>query len=164
MDKGKQNVVLDWIRKIHILEHAHRLESIHWKNVNLMFGIPALIISAIVAPINAIEETSICLTISTTIAGVVVAILVGLQTFLKPGQIGEQHRQASNTFEKLRHKFEYIYEFEEDEKILDSEVNKLRETWGEIDQLNVSQNNFKEASKWIEDSKKYPESFTLVKK
>tara|TARA_B100000787_G_C16172551_1_gene287296 strand:- start:55 stop:552 length:498 start_codon:yes stop_codon:yes gene_type:complete len=163
MDKGKQNVVLDWIRKIHVLEHAHRLESIYWKNTNFYLGIPALIISAIIAPITALNETSNSLIIISTVAGVIVAILVGLQTFLKPGEIAEQHRQSSNTFEKLRHKFEFIYEFETDEKKLDKEVNKLRETWGEIDQMNISQTNFKKASEWINDSKKYPEEFSLNK-
>jgi uncharacterized membrane protein YgaE (UPF0421/DUF939 family) len=162
MDKKKQNVVLDWMRKIHLLEHAHRLESIQWKKRNNWLGIPSLIIASLIAPIGGIDALKGCflMNLISILGGVLVAILVGLQTFLKPSEIAEKHRQTSNTFEKLRHKLEYIFEFAGDNEI-DAEIDKIRTQWEKIDQLNVSQSNFKKAAEWIDKSNKYPAVFTL---
>ena len=47
-DKQKR-VLLDWMRKIHQLEYAHRFESLKWANAHKWIGISAFVLSLIIA-------------------------------------------------------------------------------------------------------------------
>lgn len=164
MISQKKKVVLDWMRKIHILEHAHRLESIRWKKWNNRLGVPSLIVAALIGIIGGLCEfnDSTNLNIFIAAGAIIVAILGGLQTFLKPSEIAEKHMNTSNTFEQLRHSIEYVMEFIPESDDFDEEIVNIKKQWERVDQINVTQTNFDTAKKWIKDMKKYPEELSFL--
>jgi hypothetical protein len=163
MKENKRKLLLDWMRKIHTLEHAHRLESIKWDKVNNLLGIPSLIIAALIGAFGSICEfkDNLIVNIFSTLGAVSVAILAGIQTFLKPTEFGEKHRSASNIYEKFRHKIEYILEFKSDQEI-DANIEAIRLEWNQIDSINISNKNFMKAKDWIKGMKKYPEELGFL--
>ncbi|MBK6993367.1 MAG: hypothetical protein IPH31_00010 [Lewinellaceae bacterium] len=49
MTEKQYKMVLDWMRKIHQLEYAHRYESIFYANAEKWIGISAFVITTLVA-------------------------------------------------------------------------------------------------------------------
>lgn len=164
MNSQKKKVVLDWMRKIHILEHAHRLESIKWKKWNNKLGVPSLIVATLIGVLGGLCEFNDSTFINVFIASgaIIVAILSGLQTFLKPSEIAEKHLNTSNTFEQLRHNIEYALEFINESDGFDEEIENIKKQWERVDQINVSQDNFDTAKGWIKDMNKYPEELSFL--
>ena len=152
------------MRKIHTLEHAHRLESIKWDMFNNWFGIISLIVAACIGAFGSICElkSNSLVSVITAVGGVLVAILAGIQTFLKPSEIAEKHRVRSITYEKLRHKIEYLLFFIKDSTQLDFQMDLIKNVWEQIDALNVSRKNFKKAKTWIKEMNKYPEELGFL--
>lgn len=158
MTDNQKKLVLDWLRKVHTLEHAHRQEGISWNSYNNWLGIPSLILAALIASLGSICEIKdeLIISILTTIGGVIVAILVGIQTFLKPSEFAEKHRLASGTYEKLRHKIEYLLQFQSNEPNVEKLIDEIRLEWNNIDSINVSNKYFMLAKSWVKGLNKYP--------
>ena len=110
MTENQKLMTLDWMRKIHILEHAHRLESLRWTKLNSILGIPALLLGALIGIVSSVCDINhmLFVTITSAIGGFVVAAITAIQTFLKPMKISEKHMNTSAVYEKLRHKIEFI--------------------------------------------------------
>jgi len=49
MTLKQHKMILDWMRKIHQLEYAHRYESIFYSNAEKWIGISAFVITTLVA-------------------------------------------------------------------------------------------------------------------
>ena len=165
MEKIKKVMLLDWMRKIHTLEHAHRLESIRWSNYNNYFGIPSLIVAALISMVSSVSEFAMMCwwnDLITALGGTMLAILAGLQTFLKPSELAEKNRNSSITYEKLRHKIEFVMEFENEPDKYNNAVQGIRNEWSQIDALNVSQESFDKAKKWVNGMNKYPEELGFI--
>lgn len=158
MTDNQRKLVLDWMRKVHTLEHAHRQEGISWTLVNNWLGIPSLIVAALIAALGSICELKdeLIIDVFSTIGGVVVAILAGIQTFLKPSEFAEKHRLASGTYEKLRHKIEYLLQFQTSQTNVDKLIDEIRIEWNSIDSINVSNKYFLLAKSWVKGLNKYP--------
>lgn len=160
MKDSQKNLILDWLRKVHRMEWAHRYESQKWRRVNLSFGVTSTILAAALSTvpnIPTLSENSIKLIVP--IGAMIVAILSGLQTFLNPSEISDKFRVKSDEFESLRHYIEEIIEFHCDEQT--GEVNKdllknVRERWEKIGSLNMSGQNFKIAGKKLDKLNRYP--------
>lgn len=158
MTDNQKKLVLDWMRKVHTLEHAHRQEGISWYSYNNWLGIPSLIVAALIASLGSICEIKdeLIISILSTVGGVIVAILVGIQTFLRPSEFAEKHRLASGTYEKLRHKIEYLLQFQSNEHDIEKLIDEIRIEWNNIDSINVSNKYFLLAKTWIKGLNKYP--------
>jgi hypothetical protein len=104
MKDSQKNLILDWLRKVHRMEWAHRYESQRWRRINLIFGVTSTLLAAALSAIPNIpilSENSIKLIVP--IGAMIVAILSGLQTFLNPSEFSEKFRVKSDEFESLRH-------------------------------------------------------------
>ena len=163
MNDTQKKMLLDWMRKIHQLEYAHRFESMNWNKWNYYFGVPSIIIAAIVGAISGICDIDTTLkNVVISIAGVIVAVLTGLQTFLKPQEQSEKHKLSSTTYEKLRHKLEYLMQFETDPNKIMVEAEKIRNDWQSVESLNVSDSNFLAAKKKVNGFNKYPDELGFL--
>lgn len=160
MKDSQKNLILDWLRKVHRMEWAHRYESQRWRRLNFIFGVTSTTLAAALSAIPNIpilSENSIKLIVP--IGAMIVAILSGLQTFLNPSEFSDKFRVKSDEFESLRHYIEEIIEFHCDER--SGEVNKellkdVRERWDKIGSLNMSSDNFRIAGEKIDKLNRYP--------
>jgi hypothetical protein len=86
MDEKLRRMLFDWMRKIHQLEYAHCYQSIFWANLEKWIGISAFIISTIVAFLYRFPKLEIAWFQDYLLPFVllIVAVLTGIQTFLKP--------------------------------------------------------------------------------
>jgi hypothetical protein len=153
------------MRKIHTLEHAHRIESRHQNIISealswSIVGLPA-IISGVAFYLKQVPEKQGDFILS-------VAILAGLSTLLgtinkviKPSDLSERHRFNSEKFEHLRHKLEQHIVFNNDER-LEIMLDEIRKEWKNLTLHNVKERNFKRASKQIRKMKKYPENLGFI--
>ncbi len=164
MTEKQRLMTLDWMRKIHILEHAHRLESLRWTKLNSVLGIPALLLGSFIGIISSICDINhlLFVTITSAIGGFVVAAITAIQTFLKPMKISEKHMNTSGVYEKLRHKIEFVLQFKYNSEGIENQIDELREEWEQIQTLNVNQKNFKTAKSWISKMNKYPKELEFL--
>jgi hypothetical protein len=158
-------LALDWMRKIHTLEHAHRIESRHLNTFSEILswsivGIPAIIagLTFYLKQLPDDKENFI----------VWVAILAGISTLLgtinkviKPSNLSEKHRLNSERFEHLRHKLEKYIVFNNDER-LEIVLDEIQSDWKDLTLHNVKEYNFKRASQMIRNMKTYPENLAFL--
>jgi hypothetical protein len=161
MNDKQRKVILDWMRKMHKMEYAHRYQSMNWKRTNYCLGIPSLILATLIGALSTIPSIpENILSIIVPIAAITVAILSGLQTFLRPTEKESEFKNKSDEFEKLRHKTEEFLEFHKEnqsESNLTEILKEIREEWGKIGNLNVNNSNFNKADKRVKSFHKYPE-------
>jgi hypothetical protein len=164
---NKQKLLaLDWMRKIHTLEHAHRIESRHLNTFSEILSWSIVGIPAIIAGLTFYlkqmpnDKESII---------VWVAILAGISTLLgtinkviKPSSLSEKHRLNSETFEHLRHKLEKYIVFNNDDR-LELVLEEIQKDWKNLTLHNVKEYNFKRASKMIKNTKAYPGNLAFLK-
>jgi len=166
MDDKQRKVVLDWMRKIHKMEYAHRYQSMYWKNINSWLGIPSLILATIIGAISTISAIpKEIIDFSIPLMAIIVAILSGLQTFLKPTEKEIEFKKKSDQFEELRHKVEEFLEFhreDETEKNITDILSEIRKEWAKLGNLNVSDKNFNKAGKRLKNLNKYPEPLSFL--
>ena len=98
MEINQKKVVIDWMRKIHTLEYGHRFQSLRWTRINFWLGFPSLILATVIGTVSAIPNENHCIPkeFIASLGGIIVAILTGLQTFLKPTESAEKHRASSS--------------------------------------------------------------------
>lgn len=167
MNENQKKMVLDWMRKIHILEHAHRLESIMWRKWNNKLGIPIIILGLFIGLFSSVCEIKNMLFVSivSSIGGFIVATVTGIQTFVKPMKMSEKHMNLSYVYETLRHKIELFLEFDNSTKEnIEEKLENLRNEWEQIKSLNVSQKHFDLAKKWIKEMEIYPNELEFLSK
>ncbi|WP_190810297.1 SLATT domain-containing protein [Flagellimonas sp. S3867] len=134
--------VIDMTRRIHTLEFAHRFESKRHERRNIYFGTPPIILGALIT----IQFWSDYFNILNAVIGCLISILVGLQTYLKPSEIAEKHRKMSETYDKLRHRLEYLMLFEIDNPYtFTSKLNEIKKEWDNLDTMNVPYKIYREA-------------------
>jgi hypothetical protein len=157
-------LILDWARKVHTLEYAHRYESKDNESRNGSLGNAATIISAIVAGIVglSIPDSSEWKTVGTALSvvgSIVVAIITGIQTNTKPSEVAEKHRYSSSSYEELRHRIELLYvnhlitsdSVMTELPIIERDFEKLRQNTP-----NVSDENFIKGKKTVTGLGTYP--------
>lgn len=170
MNKLQRSLILDWMRKIHLLEHAHRQESIFYARVNTCIGITILILSAYVSVGFGIDrlKNDPCLENTIIISSISVPILTGILTLLRPAELSEKHRLYSGIYEELRHKIEYHlandfntflsmneWELKHGVDVVEFGMEKIRNEWKNIEPLNISNRNFKKGRGFVSKLSRY---------
>lgn len=172
MTEEKRKMILDWMRKIHQLEYANIYQSIYWSKREKVIGILAFALSTLIAcsyrfpgiepetfkKLPFIFKHEFMIPLLTTI----VAILTGLQTFLKPGEKSEAHRKLGNNYEKLRHKIETVLNGNLMEHELNQKIESIRKEWKNMEYLNVSPSNFDKGKKRVKELNKYSEELGFL--
>lgn len=164
MDDKLRRMLLDWMRKIHQLEYAHCYQSIYWSVYEKWVGISAFVISTLVAfsyrfPILEIFWIQDYLL---PIALLLVAILTGLHTFLKPSEKAENHKRIGFNYEKLRHSIELILNTKMSEEDLNREIKIIKNEWDDLKSVYVSKRKFNEGKSTVKNLKKYPEELSFL--
>ena len=172
MTEEKRKMILDWMRKIHQLEYANIHQSIYWSNREKWIGISAFALSTLIAcsyRFPSLEPETyknlyffckheFMIPLLTTI----VAVLTGLQTFLKPGEKSEAHRKIGNSYEKLRHKIETVLTGDLLGNELNQKIESIRKEWESMEYLNVSPSNFDKGKIRVKSLNKYPEELGFL--
>lgn len=172
MSEKQYKMILDWMRKIHQLEYAHRFESILYSRAEKWIGISAFVITTLVAfsyrfpnvETTFYEQLPFFLKHSffVPIASSIAAILTGLLTFLKPSEKSETHKKTGSNYEKLRHRIELIIITDYTEKELSKKLDTLKEEWESLDSINVSNRNFLKGKIKVKSFNKYPKELDFL--
>ena len=155
------------MRKIHTLEHAHRIESRDLKFWSEILSWAMVIIPAFTAGFSIFLKSSSS-DISKSYFIVLIAITAGLSTLIgtilrvvQPGKSSETHRINSERFEHLRHKIESHIVFRTDER-LENFLEDVRSEWERLTLFNVKEKNFKLAQYYLRKLGKYPENLSFL--
>lgn len=171
MNEKQKLMLLDWMRKIHQMEYAHRYESLKWNNWHSYLGVPSFLIAtgiALTYKLPKVDEKTfeslpflIRQEFFVAFSAITVAILTGLQTFLKPNERAEKHKSSSTNYEKLRHKIETLIN-SSDLSDIESKIADVKSDWDSIDALNVSPTNFAKGKERVSSFKRYPEELSFI--
>lgn len=166
MNESQMELVLDWMRKIHRMEWAHRFEAKRWKIANLVLGIASIILATMIAGIPTVPGISPEIQqITIAVGAIVVAIISGFQTFLKPSKMAERLGNRSDEYEAMRHELEQIYEFSDDlGPELQARLDKIRDTWKEVPSMSVSDTSFNKAGGRVSSYGRYPSNLSFSRK
>lgn len=164
MNENLRRMLLDWMRKIHQLEYAHCYQSIFWSTFEKWIGITAFIISTIVAFSYRFPKLEIPWVQDYLLPFVllIVAILTGLQTFLKPSEKAENHKRIGFNYEKMRHSIELILNTNMTDENRTREIEIIKNEWADLKSVYVSNRKFKKGKKTVKDLKKYPEELSFL--
>lgn len=166
-------MILDWMRKVHQLEYAHRYESIKWSKRQNRIGYPAFIISILIAfsfkfswdylisqfGDHFYTSHGFYIGLFTSL----VAILTGYQTFVRPNERAVMHKNTGQHHEKVRHQLEHILTAELNQKNRNEQLETVRKEWESIDAINVTDKKFKEGKDMVKSFRKYPEELSFIK-
>lgn len=163
LTEPQRALVLDWTRKLHTLEYAHRYASVSRERQNLFLGVPAVVLSGVIgAQVSTPWQADPRVQSGIAIAATLVAVLVGLQTFFKPTEIAEKHRSASATYEDFRHRLELLLVFESTASAdLAKKLEQLKAEWDRLETPNVSKGAWKSAKARVAEVGTYPERLQL---
>lgn len=172
MTEERKKMILDWMRKIHQLEYAHRYQSIYYVKAEWWLGISAFVITTTVAfsfrfP-NVDNETFQKLPFIfkqeyfVPFASFVAAILTGLITFLRPNERSETHKKTGSNYEKLRHRIELIITSELGDIEVEKQLNEIRKEWDSLDAINVANRFFINGKEMVRSLKKYPKELDFL--
>jgi hypothetical protein len=172
MTEPQRKMILDWMRKIHQLEYAHRFESLKWEKRRYITGILAFSISTIIAfsfNFPKVEPETLVLLPAflhhnyfIAIASFIVAMLTGYQTFTKPNEKALTHKNTGSSYEKLRHRIEFVLTTEFQEWELKKRIEMIKEEWEGLDAINVSKKYFDEGKKKVQSFNKYPKELDFL--
>jgi hypothetical protein len=156
-------LVMDWMRKLHTLEYAHRYESIRGGRLNLTLGVPVVATSALSSAQVAMPGLDSTLAQALVGSGAaVVGVLAALLTFLKPAEVAEKHRAASFQYEALRHRLEFLLTFNQESNDLVPKLSRLKEEWEALKTPNVTTRTWTRAKARVTEVGTYPESLRLA--
>lgn len=172
MTDNQRKMLLDWMRKIHQLEYAHTFDSLKWKVWHSRIGVSAFVLSFLVAlsfrfpefDKGIFENFPLFLRHNFLVAlgSTIVAVLTGLQTFLKPSEKSEQHKKMGMNYEKLRHRIETLLNLKLKASELNERINLIREEWENLEGVNVSEKNYQKAKIKVKGFNKYPEELGFI--
>jgi hypothetical protein len=162
LNDDQRALVLDWMRKLHTLEYAHRYASVRNERRNLLLGLPVVAVSALAGAQVALPGMDT--TVTRALGGLgaaAVAVLAALQTFFKPAEVAEKHRAASFQYESLRHRLEFSITFGQDPQDLPAKLTQFKDDWEALITPNVSTREWIRAKARVLEIGTYPDSLRL---
>jgi aryl carrier-like protein len=161
---NKELMLLDWMRKIHQLEYAHCFQSIAFCKTERWTGICAFFLSTIVAftyrfpfiEYPWVKEYLLPLILFA------VAILTGYQSFIRPGEKAEKHRELGIEYERIRHQIETILTTLKDNPELDNHINLVKARWDSLKTMYVKERHYNDAKKKVRFFNKYPKELSFL--
>ena len=172
MTVQKEKMILDWMRKIHQMEYAHRYQSLYYVKAERWLGISAFFITTLIAfsyrfpKIKSDEFQQLPFVFKqeffVPFASFAAAILTGLITFLRPSERSETHKKTGSNYEKLRHRIELLITSQLAEIQLDKELAEIKDEWDSLDSINVSNRYFLRGKAKINSFNKYPKELDFL--
>jgi len=172
MNEKRKKMILDWMRKIHQLEYAHRYQSIYFSKLEKRVSISAFVITTVVAfsyRFPSVEPSFYNKlpflfqhNYFVPFASAIAAILTGLLTFLKPSEKSETHKKTGSSYEKLRHRIELIITTDYTEAEITTKLDIIKQEWESLDAINVSDRYFRKGKKKASSLNKYPKELDFL--
>lgn len=172
MTEEQNKMLLDWMRKVHQLEYAHRFESVFWGQVHFWVGLSAFALSLFIAfsfrfpsvDQETYENLNWILKHSNFVAAgsTIVAFLAGYQTFTKPSEKSELHKTSGSNYEKLRHNIEMLITSGSNEREFKKKLRQIKLEWDSLDAINVAPRHFKRGKEMTQKFNKYPEELGFL--
>lgn len=160
----KELMLLDWMRKIHQLEYAHCFQSIYYSTIEKFTGLSAFVLSTLAAfsyRFPFIHEEVVKSYILPFIL-LIVAILTGYQSFIKPGEKAETHRKLGIEYEKIRHEIEKVLTNFNHIQNVDELITNVKSNWDSLNTLYVKESKYSEAKKKVKSFNKYPKELHFL--
>lgn len=160
----KELMLLDWMRKVHQLEYAHCFQSLSFSKIEARTGVWAFVLSTIVAftyRFPFIEQPWVKEYVLPLIL-FVVAILTGYQTFIRPGEKAEKHRELGVEYERIRHQIEIILNTLIDHPELDDHINSVKNKWDDLKTMYVKESHYDSAKNKVKSFNKYPKELDFL--
>jgi hypothetical protein len=160
----KELLLLDWMRKVHQLEYAHCFQSISYSKIERRTGIWAFILSTVVAftyRFPFIEQPWVKEYVLPLIL-FAVAILTGYQSFIRPGEKAEKHRELGIEYERIRHQIETILTTLMSHPELDDHINSVKTRWDSLKTMYVKESHYDDAKKKVKSFNKYPKELDFL--
>lgn len=168
----KKTMLLDWMRKVHLLEYAHCYQSRYYTRIERYIGISAFVLSTLVAFAYKFPEIEneffnnylffLKKEYSLPLLLFVVALFTGLQTFLKPNEKSEIHRKLGLEYEKIRHTIEISITKENSELNIDRDIIRIKKKMDSINTIYVMNKYFNEGKDKVNSFKKYPKELSFL--
>ena len=129
-DSELKELVVDWKQHAEVAQMGHYSAGIFYERFFLFLGIPVIVLSALIG------GSEILGVIDKNIGGIIslcIAVLAGLQTFLKFSQRSERHRMAGARYGGIKRSLEEVLIMHTDSKQdAKSEVHEIKK---ELDAL-----------------------------
>ncbi len=128
-------MISQWQNGVRIMHMAHNICATHFNRRHVMLGVPVVIVSTIVgtAVFSTLESApETWMQIVTGLLSITAAILAALQTFLRYGDLAEQHKIVSVRYGKLRRKLD-LYTSLNKPKHDEEFLHQFRQEWDEVD-------------------------------
>lgn len=172
MNESQRKMLLDWLRKVHQLEYAHRYESLDWARLSRPVEIAALSIATVVAfsyqfPTVTLEEHAslpaiVRHEVFVPLASLAVALLTAVSTLLRPCDKADFHRSIGAAYEALRHDLEAIITRNPRADDIPEALAPWKARWDGMEAPNVSQRNFRKGKERAYSLNKYPEELSFL--
>lgn len=171
MDQRK-TMLLDWMRKIHQLEYAHCFQSLYYSKLEKYVGITAFVLSTVVAFSYRFPDVEnewyntylffLKKEYSLHFMLFIVALLTGLQTFMKPSEKAEVHRKLGLEYERIRHRIEVTLTKEINDVEFEKEILNIKNQWDSMNTLYVNDKYFIQGKEKVKSFKKYPKELSFL--
>ena len=165
-------MLLDWMRKVHQLEYAHRYQSLYWSQWHRPLEIAVMVLATMVAfsyqlpkvDEKALQNLPLLLRHGyfVPVASTFVAVLTGLITLLQPHLKADYHRKIGTDYERLRHEIESIYTSNHRQEDLPRFVEPWKRQWDNLGAPNVSSRCFERGKRRVKELSKYPEELGFL--
>ena len=100
-------LIEDWHEKAEQVQDAHYEAGLQYERLFFAFGIPVIALSAITGSAEIMDLSGIGRRV-TGIMSLCIAVIAGLQTFLKFSQRSERHRVAGARYGAIRRELEEV--------------------------------------------------------
>ncbi|GMQ87384.1 MAG: hypothetical protein BMS9Abin08_0585 [Gammaproteobacteria bacterium] len=113
VDKELHKVIEDWHERARQVQNAHYDSGGYYEKIYLSLGLPVIVLSALVGGSEVLVPNEVVNQFGNAkaLSGVIslgIAVLAGLQTFLKLSQRSERHRMAGARYGEVRRALEEI--------------------------------------------------------
>ncbi len=172
MTEERRKLILDWMRKVHQMEYAHRYQSINYVKVERWLGISAFVITTFVAfsyrfpKVEAETLKNLFFLFKQDFfipfASFLAAVLTGLITFLRPNERSETHKKTGSNYEKLRHRIELLFTSQLGDDEVNKELNEIKKEWDSLDAINVTNRFFIKGKEKVKSFNKYPKELDFL--
>jgi hypothetical protein len=127
---AREELLRNWQERVHVLENAHYKACNAFGRRSLYLGVPATILSTIAGTAvfaTMAEQVDVWIRFVIGAISVLVAVLTGLQTFLRFDERSAKHRAAGVEFGILRRELELSWASQRDNGTSDEALRQLKE-------------------------------------
>jgi len=100
------NKLNEWKERLNEAQTGHYAASEKFSRINNLLGLPLVILSSFVSAFLFFDQNTYYLSVFLKVAGLLVAVLASIQTFIRPSEKSEQHRFKATKYGGLKRKVE----------------------------------------------------------